>query len=82
MSYPAPITYDETNVNYVAGNVCHKIHNSIACYPKPEKAKLLRCIEDDEAKENSSVKWVNEREVCGMWRKERGFIISLVHANS
>ena len=79
MPYPAPIAYDDTNViNYAAGYVCRKIYNSIAHSSQPEKSKLLRCIEgllktkDDEGKETSSAKCVNEVDRGSLWHVEEG----------
>ena len=45
VSDTAAITYDDSNViNYAAGYVCRKVHNTVARSSIPEKAELLKSV--------------------------------------
>ena len=81
-SEAAIITCDDSNViNYAAGFVCRKIHNSIFHSSQPDKLELLGCIkallqEDDEERTSPSAAWVTEVERGGFWHvREATYIL-------
>ena len=68
----AIITVDDANViNYAAGFVCRKVHDSILRSSRPDKLELLGCVarlkEGDEEGTSPSGAWVTEVDRGGLW---------------